>query len=225
LEFAVALANGVSKETEGCGVAGNTPVVLDDAGRALPDRVEQFPTAIMAVDLPADAVAGLEVAWGGRSDAIPGHHVVDGRALAAGEWFADVVTELGIDGERTHVIAGLYQAHTREILLRGAMMDVLHQLPPDRCVLDSILSAIEQGDPRAANRSAARSLAAAVSADSAGDCGCEVFATRACADARETCTATRAKLARATTMITLWVDRSCDIIGEILCVGNCGVAN
>src|SRR5271169_5055001 len=32
LEFAVALADGVSKETEGCGVAGNTPVVLDDAG-------------------------------------------------------------------------------------------------------------------------------------------------------------------------------------------------
>src|SRR5271157_3765682 len=108
LEFAVALADGVSKETEGCGVAGNSPVVLDDAGRALPDRVEQFPTAIMTVDLPADAVAGLEVAWGGRSDAIPGHHVVDGRALEAGEWFADVVTELGIQGERTHVIAGLY---------------------------------------------------------------------------------------------------------------------
>ena len=40
LEFAVALADGVSKETEGCGIAGNTPVVLDDAGRALPDRVE-----------------------------------------------------------------------------------------------------------------------------------------------------------------------------------------
>ena len=45
----------------------------------------RFSTAVMAVDLPADAVAGLEVAWGGRSDAIPGHHVVDGRALEAGE--------------------------------------------------------------------------------------------------------------------------------------------
>ena len=105
--------------------------------RALPDRVKQFPTAIMAVDLPADEVAGLEVAWSGRSDAVPGHHVVDGRALEAGEWFADVVTELGIQGERTHVIPGLYQAHTREILLRGAMMDVLHQLSPDRFVLDA----------------------------------------------------------------------------------------
>ena len=63
LEFAVAFADGMSKETDGCGVAGNTPVVLDDAGRALPDRVEQFPTAIMAVELLADAVAGLEVAW------------------------------------------------------------------------------------------------------------------------------------------------------------------
>ncbi len=91
----------------------------------------------MAVDLPADAVAGFEVARGGRSDAIPGHHVVDGRALEAGEWFADVVTELGIQGERTHVIAGLYQAHTRETLLRGAMMDVVHQLSPDRFVLDA----------------------------------------------------------------------------------------
>jgi hypothetical protein len=46
LEFTVALADGVSKETDGCGVAGNTPVVLDDGGRALPNRVEQFPTAI-----------------------------------------------------------------------------------------------------------------------------------------------------------------------------------
>ena len=91
----------------------------------------------MAVDLLADAVAGIEVAWGGRSDAIPGHHVVDGRPLEAGEWFSDVVTELGIKGERTHVIAGLYQAHTRETLLRGAMMDVLHQLSPDRFVLDA----------------------------------------------------------------------------------------
>jgi len=111
--------------------------VLDDGGRTLPDRVEQFPTAVMAVDLPADAVAGVEVAWGGRSDAVPGHHVVDGRALEAGEWFADVVSELGIQGERTHVIAGLDQAYTREILLRGAMMDVLHQLSPDHFVLDA----------------------------------------------------------------------------------------
>jgi hypothetical protein len=95
LEFAVALADGVSKETEGCGVAGNTPGVLDDAGHASPDRVDQFPTAIMAVDLPAEVVAGLEVAWGGRSDAIPGDNVFDGRALEASEWFADVVTEFG----------------------------------------------------------------------------------------------------------------------------------
>jgi hypothetical protein len=78
LEFAVALADSVSKETEGCGIAGNSPVVLDDGGRALPDRVEQFPTAVMTVDLPADAVAGVEVAWSGRSDAVPGRHVVDG---------------------------------------------------------------------------------------------------------------------------------------------------
>lgn len=109
LEFAVALADGVSKETESCGIAGNTPVALDDGGRALPDRVEQFPTSVMAVDLPADAVAGVEVAWAGRSDAVPGLHVVDGRALEAGERFADVVSELGRQGERTHVIARLYR--------------------------------------------------------------------------------------------------------------------
>ena len=114
---------------------------------ALADRVEQFRSAIMAVDLPADAVAGVEVARGGRSNAIPGHRIVDGLALEAGEWFADVKAELGIQGQRTHVIAGLYQTHTREILPGGAMMDVLHQLSPDHFVLDAGIDG-DRPDPR-----------------------------------------------------------------------------
>lgn len=42
--------------------AEDTAVVLDNGGRTLPDRVEQFSTAIVAVDLPADAVVGVVLA-------------------------------------------------------------------------------------------------------------------------------------------------------------------
>ena len=88
------------------------------------------------MDLAAKPIARVEIRFRGRANGVTRHAHIERCPLQAGQRFAHLVTELGVKRKRSRVKGSLDQAHTGKILLRGALMNVFHQAPADRLVLD-----------------------------------------------------------------------------------------
>jgi hypothetical protein len=58
--------------------------VLDDGCGSLLDRIEQFATTVMAVDVHTDLVAGVQITLGGWTNGVSGHLHGEGRPLHGG---------------------------------------------------------------------------------------------------------------------------------------------
>ena len=74
----VRLADGMAKERDRCSIAGDTPPMLDDGRGALHDRIEQFTTTVMAVDLHTDLIAGVPITLGGWANSVSGNLYSEG---------------------------------------------------------------------------------------------------------------------------------------------------
>src|SRR5688572_32940130 len=81
----VRLADGMAKERDRRGIAGDTPPALDEGRGSLLDRIEQFPTTVMAVDLHTDLIAGVQITLGGWAHGVPGNLHGEGCPLHSGQ--------------------------------------------------------------------------------------------------------------------------------------------
>src|SRR4029450_5738806 len=59
LELSVALAHSMAREPQDSGIARETILVLDHARGATRDRLQEFATAVMAMDATAQRIAGV----------------------------------------------------------------------------------------------------------------------------------------------------------------------
>src|SRR5581483_11377894 len=85
LQVVAGLPDAVVEERQPGGIAGEAIAPLDDEGRAGGDGVRHLRRPVVAVDDPAEAVAGVEVGGRGRTDRPAGDRETQRRALQAGQ--------------------------------------------------------------------------------------------------------------------------------------------
>ena len=105
------LANAVQRrareERQIRGVARHAIVVLNNERSPLRDRIEQFATAVMAVNGNANAIADLKVRRDGAPDVVARELSADRSTLHAHDRFSRMKIEGGIERERPRVVGGL----------------------------------------------------------------------------------------------------------------------
>jgi hypothetical protein len=101
------LPDGVRKEGQIRGVAGDAILMFHDPCSALRDGVEQFAAAVMAVDRRADTIAGLEVGRDHAPNRVARKHNAHWRALYARDRFSRMKAERRVERERPRMVGGL----------------------------------------------------------------------------------------------------------------------
>src|ERR1044071_5215992 len=125
----------MGEHTNAGGVAGNSAEVLDERRGLLLNRVAQFDLAVIAMYLVTDAIAGGHIDGRCRADLLSRKCLPLRPALHYRNSFTGAKTKLRVKAERAVMEAGLMEPYARNILLCGAVDNVLHQLPPDAAIL------------------------------------------------------------------------------------------
>jgi hypothetical protein len=110
-------------------------LVLDNGSASLLYGIPEFPTAVMAVDLPTDLSTGIEISEGGRPHRIPGELEGQRRAGHPGKAVTHGEAQLSVQAQRAGMIGGMDESHPQVAPCGSPVEHSLHKVSADGAVL------------------------------------------------------------------------------------------